>query len=53
MTTAIAAVNPISTDHRPTDHRIVSRQQWLAAARCRAWAARCSRNLYTTGRANC
>ena len=30
MTTAIATVNPVSTDHRPTDHRIVSRQQWLA-----------------------
>jgi predicted dithiol-disulfide oxidoreductase (DUF899 family) len=30
MTTAIATVNPVSTDHRPTDHRIVSPQQWLA-----------------------
>ena len=30
MTTAIATVNPVSTDHRPTDHRIVSHQQWLA-----------------------
>ena len=30
MTTAIATVNPVSTDHHPTDHRIVSRQQWLA-----------------------
>ena len=30
MTTAIATVNPVSTDHRPTGHRIVSHQQWLA-----------------------
>ena len=30
MTTAIATVNPVSADHQPTDHRIVSHQQWLA-----------------------
>ena len=28
MTTATA--NPVSADHQPTDHRIVSHQQWLA-----------------------
>ncbi|MPZ34715.1 MAG: DUF899 domain-containing protein [Rhodospirillales bacterium] len=30
MTTAIANVNHTPTDHLPMDHRIVSRQQWLA-----------------------
>jgi predicted dithiol-disulfide oxidoreductase (DUF899 family) len=30
MTTPIATVNPVSADHRPTGHRIVSHQQWLA-----------------------